>query len=448
MKFRIGVLVVLVTILSFSGNAMASGFAIAEQSVSGLGNAFAGGSAAAEDASTVWHNPAGMTQIEGKQFVGSLHIIIPKAEFKNNGSNTVFAAPLSGGNGGDAGGVVPVPNLYYTETFDTGWSFGLGVNAPFGFATEYDSDWVGRYHGVKSAVETININPSAAHRLNDKFSYGFGISIQYLDAELTNAIDFGALETLGFFAPAVFGMTPQGDDGFTAAEGDSWGFGYNLGFLYNITEKQRVGLSYRSKIEHDVEGDVDWTLPSTGGFDLTMAALNQFQDGGVKVNIELPSTASLSYFGQFNKLALMADISWTEWSVLDELVLDYADGTQNGVTQFQWDDSMRYSIGVSYDLNETSRLRGGLAFDESPIPNDELRGVRVPGEDRTWLTVGYSQEFSKTWSFEAAFAHIMTDDPVINKTDPTSVENNTRGFLQGEYDATVNILSAQLNYNF
>ncbi len=445
-------LVLIVGVLAFSSaNGYAAGFAVAEQSVSGLGNAFAGGAAAAEDASTVWHNPAGMTRIDGKQVVGGLHIIIPKAKFKDNGSTThplVGGAPLTGGNGGDAGGVVPVANAYYAETFDKGWSFGLGINAPFGFATEYDSDWVGRYHGVESDVKTININPAAAYKVNDKFSYGFGVSIQYLDAMLSNAVDFATLDAL-LLSTGLLGA-PQSDDGFTEAEGDSWGFGFNLGFLYEFDESKRIGFAYRSKIDHDVEGDVDWTLPTTNNFDLAMAANNLFQDGGVKVDIELPSSASLSYYQDVNdQLSIMADITWTEWSVLDKLVLDYADNTLSGETLFAWDDSMRYSVGVTYQYNEKCKLRGGIAFDESPIPNDELRNVRVPGEDRTWFAFGGSHQFSDAWSLDAAYVHVMTDDPTINKTDLSlDSENLTRGLLKGEYDASVNIISAQLNYKF
>lgn len=450
-----GLYLIVVMFFLLSGKAFASGFAVAEQSVSGLGNAFAGGAAVAEDASTVWHNPAGMTRINGKQVSGGLHIIVPKAEFKNNGSTDLTTAPLTGGNGGDAGGVIPVGNLYYAETFDKGWSFGLGINAPFGFNTEYDNDWVGRYHGVNSDVKTININPAAAHKINENFSYGFGFSVQYLDAELSNAVDFGALDTVGAFTGlpgAPFGLSPQGADGFTVAEGDSWGYGFNFGFLYEFDESKRLGFSYRSKIEHDIEGDVDWTLPDAGTFPIfvgTMNAANLFQDGNVNVDLELPSSASLSYYQEITeKLAIMADISWTEWSVLDKLVLEYEDNTRNGVTLFEWEDTMRYSVGATYQYSEKCKLRGGLAFDESPIPNDEMRNVRVPGDDRTWFALGLNHMFSDAWSLDAAYVYILTDDPTINKTDTSSTENLTRGFLQGQYDASVNIASVQLNYNF
>ncbi len=480
MRVKVGVLVVLAVLFGFSGSAMASGFALAEQSVSGLGNAFAGGAASAEDASTVWFNPAGMTRIKGKQAMAAMHVIIPKAKFTNKGSlaattpivaETVNTTPphatitpaipsfglMGGGNGGDAGGAAPVPNAYYVETFDTGWSFGLGINVPFGLSTEYDRNWVGRYHGVKSEVQTINLNPAAAHKVNDNFSYGFGVSIQHLDASLSNAVDFGLLDALGFFDPVltdgtkdpVFLMTPQGDDGFTEAEGDSWGFGFNIGFLYEFDDSKRVGFAYRSKIEHDVDGDVTWALPTTNNFHLAMAANNTFQNGGVKVDIKLPSSASLSYYQDVNeKLSFMVDIQWTEWSVLDKLVLNYADTTPDGVTTFEWDDTMRYSVGVTYQYNDKCKLRGGIAFDETPIPNEVLRGVRVPGEDRTWLTLGGSHSFDNGWSFDLAYAHIMTDDPKINKVNSFTSEDVTRGWINGEYDASVSIISGQLNYNF
>ncbi|MEW6600906.1 MAG: outer membrane protein transport protein, partial [Nitrospirota bacterium] len=345
----ITVISVLTILAAFPGSIMASGFAITEQSVSGLGNAFSGSAAASEDASTVFHNPAGMTLLKGQQIIIGLHIISPRTEFKDEGSRAVsgIAVPgippvpsfnnvLAGGSGGDAGGIFTVPNFYYVLPLAGGWSFGLGLNSPFGLSTEYDPGWVGRYYGVKSELNTVNINPAFALRLSDEFSLGFGVSIQYLDAELSNAVDYGTLDTLGYFdknlsdgkMDPVFGLRPQRDDGFTAVKGDSWGYGFNLGVLYEFSSGSRIGMSYRSRVSHDVEGDVDWTLPGTNGFDRVMAAATPqglFQDGGVSSDIDLPASASLSYYHNVNyHLSVMADITWTEWGVLEELVLDYA----------------------------------------------------------------------------------------------------------------------------
>ncbi|MES1986902.1 MAG: outer membrane protein transport protein, partial [Pseudomonadota bacterium] len=195
--------------------AQAAGFALIEQSASGMGNAFAGGGAVAEDASTIFFNPAGMTYISGTQIVGAIHLIKPSAEFNNNGSVAGAGAgpfpsrPL-GGSGGDAGDLSFVPNFYYKRDLTDTVKFGLGVNAPFGLKTEYDKDWIGRFQAIKSELKTVNINPAIAFKLNDQLSIGAGLSAMWAQAELTSAVNLVASERT------------------SKVQGDDWGFGFNL----------------------------------------------------------------------------------------------------------------------------------------------------------------------------------------------------------------------------
>ena len=223
-----------------SGIAFASGFALIEQGVSGLGNAYAGGAAVAQDGSTIFYNPAGMTRLPS-QFIAAANVIVPNFTFKNEGSTQLLqpltGVPLLGGNGGDAGVTKAVPNLYYVQKINDQIFFGLGINSPFGLTTEYDQGWAGRYYAVKSELLTININPSIAYRFNEQFSFGAGLNISYIKADLSSAIDFG---TIGFGAP---GLTPQGNDGFVELKGDSWGVGWNVGLLYEFTKSTRIGIA-------------------------------------------------------------------------------------------------------------------------------------------------------------------------------------------------------------
>ena len=151
-----------------------AGFALFEQSASGMGTAFSSSSAGAEDASTIYFNPAGLTYVEGTQFIAGAHYIVPSADF-----NLTSSSVTSGGNGGDGGEAGLVPNLYYARDLNDEWKFGLGINVPFGLSTKYDSDWIGRYHAIESAVSTINFNPSFAFKANDKLSVGFGLNAMY-----------------------------------------------------------------------------------------------------------------------------------------------------------------------------------------------------------------------------------------------------------------------------
>ena len=158
-----------------AGQAFASGFALQEQSGSGLGNAFAGGAASAEDASTIYFNPAGMSRMPGIQAALAASLICPSDKFSDSGSQPAALQPL-GGNGGDAGTCAVTPALYLAVPINNQWAFGIGVNVPFGLKTEYDSDWLGRFQSVESKVETINVNPALSWKFSDVFTVGAGAS--------------------------------------------------------------------------------------------------------------------------------------------------------------------------------------------------------------------------------------------------------------------------------
>lgn len=419
----------------------AAGFAIIEHSVKGLGNAFAGGSASAEDATTIYFNPAGMSRLEGKQLIVGAHIILPSADFKDRGSTTAGGAALTGGDGGDGGVAALVPNLYWTFPINEKMRFGLGVNVPFGLSTEYDSDWQGRYHAIDSLVQTININPSLSFKLNDKASIGFGINVQYMSVELSNAID------LGLITGGVPGS--QSADAIGEVDGTSWGLGFNIGFLYQFSEKTRFGVAYRSNIDHTLDGgDAKfYGVNAAGSGTLTVVqagGAGAFVNTGVEADVTLPESLSLSIFHQMSpKWAIMGDITWTRWSRFEELVIEYDVGTQGDtVTPENWDDSLRIAVGANYKLNDKWLLRFGAALDQTPVPNATFRTPRIPGDNRKWLTFGASYKGSKKVSFDFGFAHLFVNDTKINNT--TSLGHT----LTGEYSADVNILSFQANWDY
>src|SRR2546425_2223599 len=165
-------------LLSLSaGSAFGSAFALQEQNASGLGHAYAGGAAAAEDVSTIFYNPAGLVRLQTMQLVVAGNVICPSTKFHDGGSQPAFGQPL-GGTGGDAGSCAGVPNLYFGVPFTDKWSFGIGVNVPFGLKTEYDSDWLGRFQAVESKVETYNINPVISWEPTKALTGGAGVSFQ------------------------------------------------------------------------------------------------------------------------------------------------------------------------------------------------------------------------------------------------------------------------------
>ena len=416
-----------------SSTSMASGFALIEQSASQMGNAFAGASAFANDASTIYFNPAGMTRLQ-RQVVGGIHLINTSAKFDGSGTDPA-GFPTSGGNGGDAGGLGVVPNFYFSTPLGNDLYAGIGVTVPFGLSTKYDNDWKGRYQAIESEVKTINFNPSIAYRVNSRFSVGAGVSLQYIDAKLTQKVDQGSL-CFGLLPPATctgLGLSPQGNDAAAEVTGNNWAGGYNVGILYEPSSSTRVGLSYRSKIQQQLSGD--------GKFKNThpvFAGQGIFVNTNARADISLPQTASLSAYHDVNsQWSVMADATWTGWDNFDELRIQYDSNQPDTVIDENWDDVWRYSLGVDYRYSSTWTFRAGTAFDESPIP-DSNRTARIPGEDRIWVSLGFSFQATPTIGLDVGYSHLFIDDPKLNES------TSSAGTLTGDYDASVDILSAQV----
>ncbi len=392
------------SLAGMAGLTHAAGFALIEQNASGLGNAYAGQAASAQDASTIYFNPAGMTLLPDRQIVLAGHLIKPQAEFTGTSS-------VGGGNGGDAGALAVVPNAYLAYRLTPDVHVGVGMNAPFGLKTEYDSTWAGRHHGIKSELKTINLNPSIAWKATDTLSLGAGLNFQYAKATLTNTTAAG-LATI---------------------EGDDYGWGYNLGALWQVSSATRVGLAYRSEVDQKLEGTAEFSL-------------NAAANGPVMASVTLPDSASLSVSHRMNtKLEWLADISWTGWNDFTELRILRANGSTLGVTPEHWRNSYRYSVGANYRLNDRVILRGGVAYDETPV-SDTYRTVRIPDESRTWLAFGAQYRVSAKTVIDFGYAHLFVKDARINKTETLLGIGDVT--VTGTYDASVDILSAQLTHNF
>ncbi len=436
-----------------SSGAQAAGFQLFEQGVSGLGTAYASG-AAAEDASTIYWNPAGMTYLPGKNLSLGGHLIDASAKFSNNGSSfaNLPLGAVSGGDGGDAGDLAIVPNAFYSHAINDQLRVGVGMSSIFGLKTEYDEDWVGRYHAQVSDLRTININPSLAYRINDKFSIGGGLNVVRADVELSNALNFGLIG--GLQVPAGLGgpvlTLNQQRDGKVKLEGDDWAYGFNFGVMAQLTPAARVGFSYRSKVKVEVEGDATFTVPNLsppfpGAINTGVAAA--FGNTGVKATVDLPEIISLNTHVQINdRWALMGDVTFTNWSRFKELRIKFDDGRADSVTPEEWDDSYKFAVGANFKLNQKWLLRGGVAYDKSPV-DDAFRTPRIPDADRTWLAFGARYNISDHNSIDFGFAHIFVDDPSMDKTSDESVPQ-LRTRLVGEYDSAVNILSVQYNHKF
>jgi long-chain fatty acid transport protein len=430
----------------------AAGFALQEQSVTGLGNAFAGGAAAAEDSSAIFSNPAALTYLDGTQFQLGVHFIVPEAELTNTGTTTL-GVPTQGENKTSKEAAI-VPNIYFSQPVSEKLVLGLGVTVPFGLATDWGNEWFGRYIADRSELHDINIQPTLAYKVSDKLSIGFGINYAMVSAELSNAVDMGAVflnavQTgaipAAFVDPALLGSV-QADiggstfDGYSKVEGDDAGWGYNLGVVFKPSENVRVGLHYRSAIELELEGDVDFTVGALEPF-----LGSTFPDGGGKVDLELPSITNISVHYQIDdKWAVMADAQYTTWSSFEFLIIEFEQQTPpNSVVPELWEDVWRFAAGATYTPNDTWTFRGGISFEESPVPGPRYRSPRIPDADRTWFTTGIDYKVNDRFTVAGSVAYISVTEPEINNDT-----HSTGQVLVAEMDASVSILSLVGNIRF
>lgn len=430
----------------FAAQAQGAGYAIKEQSGQALGNAFAGSTAGAGDISYMFFNPAALARQSGHQILAIGSYIAPRAKFSSSGSTNILSGGNTGGNGGnDIAQDALVPAFYGMLEVTPALKLGLGLNAPWGLVTEYDNDWVGRYHAQKSALSTLNINPAAAYRLNDWFSFGAGFQAQYIDAELTNAVDFGTFDVTNY--ANAFGGTPGADDGRSKITGDDWGFGYNLGVLIEPVAGTRIGVAYRSMIAHQLEGDADFDLGGAVGQGISGAS-GLFQDTGVTGSVKTPETVSFGFHQDIGAhFSIMGEAAWTHWSRFRELRFIFDNPAQaDGVTDESWSNAWFFAGGVTYRPDGDWTLRAGVAHDQTPI-KDNFRTPRIAGEDRTWIATGLGYKPTANLSIDIDYTHIFVKQPTLKLTT-AGAGNTFKGNLSGRYDSAIDILSLQMKYRF
>jgi long-chain fatty acid transport protein len=405
-QWRVHLLAAAVAGAASGTNVEAAGFQLMEQNASALGNAYAGTAASAEDASTVFYNPAGMTRLPGRNLVMSLNAIKPSVQFENQLSNP----GLGLNTGGDAGSWAFLPALYYSQALGADWNVGLGVNSPFGLKTSYDTGWIGRLQGINSSLKTVAITPSVAYRITEMISAGASVTAQYATAELTSAA--------GLRGPVA------------KATGDDWGFGWGLGLLVQPLSSLRIGLDYRSSVGQTLEGP--FTIP---GRIVT-------QD---RASLRTPATATLSAVaGLSPQWELLADVAWTQWSSFQSLaIINAANGAVLSRTVENWSDAWRFAAGTNYRHTEQWKFRAGIAYDQTPV-SDEFRTVRIPDSSRTWLAVGAQYRVTPEGTIDIGYAHVFFANAPINQTFPPRSGLN----VTGRYGDSVDILGFQYTHRF
>ena len=431
---------VLTGVAAAVSTAYAAGFQLTEQSSLGLGRAYAGAGIVGDDLSAVHYNPAGMTLLEGTRFQAGGTWIALNADYNGNDGDSE--------NGRLKGQMIPAG--YVTHQVNDKIWLGFAMTVPFGMGTEYDRTWSQSQRGTNAKIYTFDMNPNIAWKVSDFLSVGAGVSVQYAKAELgmgmKNAL---AAQYLG-----------NGYLGHGKVEADSWDWGFNLGIMISPTDKLRFGLAYRSAIEHDAEGDF-----KLSGMNPMLADL-EGQNFDMTTSIKTPDTVMLTgTWEATDQLRLSGLIRWANWSNFDELNLknEIPSGVSGNLSQFgpmgealkaglsnvdihnDWQDTWLFSLGADYKINSAFTIRGGIAYETSPIDDQSTRMAVIPDTDRVWLSLGASWHATKDLQFDVGATYLMG----VGDTDLYSATKEDGGTKVGKYDSLdAYLIGAQMQYRF
>jgi long-chain fatty acid transport protein len=416
------VIVVAIGSLAASADAIASGFAIRENCTEGLGTAFAGAGSLADDPCTVFNNPAGMTKLQGTQLEFGATPVFPTINF--HGTDT----PNGGNSGNNAGRSALLPNLYGVTDITPDLKAGIAITSPLGLPIKYNSAWAGRYLVIQAEALSVDINPNIAYKFSDRLSIAGGISAQYLSFAISNAINQAPLGT--------------SSDALARFKGDNWAVGYNLAILIDPLPGTRVGLTYRSKIDHKLSGDQNF-------LNVGPALGPALASSPATVDLTAPATTGLSVTHKLTPtLTIASDVQWTQWSAFKGVGIN---ATIPSFFNESYTDSWFTSLGLIYHPNDTWTWRGGIGWDQSPVQN-RYRDVAVPDQDRYMVGLGFGYQLTAAIGLDFAYAHYFAThasmNDSINNTAPGAVPGVTTTTLQGSYQLSLDYLSAAVRFKF
>jgi len=434
---------------------MAGGFSLNEQSASQMGVANAGAAANPENATTVFFNPAGMSQLSGTNISFGAAVLDIDAEAKSASARNFFGEDVPGSKGGDIADLAVLPNFYLTHEVNDSIDVGFGIHAPYGLAADYDDDFVGRYFADKTELTAISFSPSIALNNGKGLSMGLGVNIMYAEGRLTKFQDVRggflqagiaqAMAQAGVSDPSLLppgtlpaiqaGASAQAD-GYEQAygtpyadiEGDDVAVNFRVGFLYELNERTQFGLSAQTGTEFDLDGDVKITkfpVPDgQGGVSPTTLTED------VTVPLAIPESITV---GARHKLTdtvtVLGGATYARWGRFEELDINSREGASGDVSKAtgrtgdtpithiteKWKNTWQFNVGGIWQATPEWAFKAGYAFDESPV--DQFVTARIPSEDRHWLTLGAQwNDVASGWTVDAAVGTlIFADDVKVNE---------------------------------
>lgn len=418
-------------LVGVSSSAYASAFQLFEQDAASPGFYHAGYAVAAEDASTSFYNPAGLTRFKRQQLVFMTDGVL--TNFKYAGDVTVNTYNSGNPNSvtTQGGSFAAVPAFYYTAPLSDTLNLGFSVNVPFGLQADYGNDTVLRYASTKTSVQVIDISPALAYQLNDQWSIGAGPDAQLMKADFDQVGVVGTDDTFG-----------DGTNDVTDTA-----YGYHAGVLYTPSSTTRYGVSYHSQVVHHLTGTSEFSGPLA-----ILLVGHTLQSNTARVNVTLPPyTAFSAMHALNNQYTVLGSVIYTQWKTIQYLTLQNVAGLENiepstsiVVTIPQhFRNTFNYSIGMEDAVSEVAKLRFGLGYDVSPVKN-AYRNVQLPDNDRYIVALGAHYQSTPTLGLDVSWNHIFFNKAHISPPPQQTGDEiiTTNGNVRGGAD----VFGAQLTW--
>ena len=401
--------------------AMAGGLFLYEVGTADVGLASAGYGARAQDASTVFTNPAGMTRLEGTQFLAGGQVFWANNEF-SIGSGT------SPGLGRDESGYVigsdgwfPGGGGFLSYSVSPDLKLGLALTGNFGSVVSYDDDWVGRYYIQDATMLGLSLLPSIAYKVTDKLSLGAGLNAMY--GIYKNEV-------------AINNVDPAYGDGSLKLDDNEWGWGANLGLLYELNPAIRFGLTWNSQVDLDFSGSAEFSNLAPGI--RTLLNNRGLLDANIDVGITVPQQVMGSFFAQVNdRWAVLASAGWQEWSKFGQLQIgvDNTSDPTSTTADLDFKDTWHGAIGAQYRVSKPWLLNFGIAYDSECQDGSDVTPL-VPVNSAWRFGVGAEHQASETffWGVATEYVYGGTLDTNLQSTVPVAIGG--RGDVVGSYDDT------------
>ncbi len=420
----------------------AAGFQLNEFSSIGLGRAYSGEGAMGDTAASASRNPATMALMDRPMFSLGAVFIDPDVNIEGTSG---------AGNSLNAKNIAPtewIPNIHYVQPINDQWWIGASAVTNYGLATEFNNDYAGGPFAGKTDLLTTNLNLSTAWRINQHFSLGVGFDAVYARAKIERYMG-----ELGAMLPAAGLPASPADTQIAHLKGDEWGYGWNAGMLYEVDDNNRFGLTYRSEVKINFDGDYKSAIPTAlnpvgSQFGLPYGTGGSTIPGSL--SLHLPEMWELSgYHKVAPQWAVHYSLTYTGWSQFQELKATDSRGQTLFYKDESYKDAYRLALGTSYFYDDNWTFRAGIAFDDSPVPANN-RSISIPDQDRLWLSAGTSYAFNDHASVDIGVSYMHGQKVTIKEgNDPVaSAKNGTPTAYTFNSEGKAWLYGASFNYKF